>query len=754
MTIMFISKNQFVGVTHIRSKKMQKEFVLKAKNTIKRIAAISTGALMLGATALGAVAAADLGDYPAPFIADGQWNTLLVVGTGGTDPAGLAADLAGTVDIAARLAQTSTTAVSTTTTVVGGATEDEVALNGTIGVNKFANALTDTDIASLIDSTISYDDGTGSKDYDVHEFINMSSDFRVVTSLQDNDYSGDDYPDLVAMSLEDDSLEYCYKFDENIDTVTPNENRTISITFLGQGLEIENFASDSMTAKTSNEINMQAGDTFAADTGDTVLVDYIYSTSVSVTIGDRTKIISSGNQYDFGDTTVKISDIGYDANNPENSRAILRVGEDVTKQYADGEPYIGEDDDDPDWIFKYQSLTAAANETPEICVINDNSWNSPDEDLPVIGEYYEFPEGFMKVNFDLITAVNYATITLDFDNSEDLYNITGGATGVGYVQNEKVLIIEAPGDEDLVINGTVKTDKIYLSALESGNATYIHYYDDDTNKPQYYNWTWWDAKTGATNNHFIANITLGDTEIPIYWFSRVNNTSQGNLTIATSDEHGANITFRLNNKSSAVDFTQFGTTAEDDDTDLYIGALLKASADNDILQQYGVIIKTPENNLEVDKAILMVPDDRVYAQISLIPTDATVTTLGSSTVTVNSIAGVPLIKLDTEVTDKTSKPMILIGGPAVNKLTAEALGVTYPSYGADSTIPENKGLIKLVENAFGGTNVALVVAGWGASDTRNAANILKSYDTYSLSGLAVQVSGTTVTAVASGTTVQ
>ena len=47
---------------------MQKNFVLKAKNTIKRVAAISVSSAMLGATMIGAVAAQDLGDYPSPFI--------------------------------------------------------------------------------------------------------------------------------------------------------------------------------------------------------------------------------------------------------------------------------------------------------------------------------------------------------------------------------------------------------------------------------------------------------------------------------------------------------------------------------------------------------------------------------------------------------------------------------------------------------------------------------------------------------------
>ncbi len=70
---------------------MEKQFVLKAKTAVKRVAAISAGATMMGATMMGAVAA-DLGDYPSPFVADGELNGLVVVGS-----ASSAGDIVGAV---------------------------------------------------------------------------------------------------------------------------------------------------------------------------------------------------------------------------------------------------------------------------------------------------------------------------------------------------------------------------------------------------------------------------------------------------------------------------------------------------------------------------------------------------------------------------------------------------------------------------------------------------------------------------------
>ena len=51
----------------------------------------------------------------------------------------------------------------------------------------------------------------------------------------------------------------------------------------------------------------------------------------------------------------------------------------------------------------------------------------------------------------------------------------------------------------------------------------------------------------------------------------------------------------------------------------------------------------------------------------------------------------------------------MVGGPAVNRLTAQAMGLNYPTTGADSGVPEGADFIRMVENAFGGSITALVV---------------------------------------------
>jgi hypothetical protein len=53
---------------------------MKVRKAIKKIAALSAGATMIGATLMGGAMAADLSDYPNMFIEDGQFDGLLVIG--------------------------------------------------------------------------------------------------------------------------------------------------------------------------------------------------------------------------------------------------------------------------------------------------------------------------------------------------------------------------------------------------------------------------------------------------------------------------------------------------------------------------------------------------------------------------------------------------------------------------------------------------------------------------------------------------
>ncbi len=71
--------------------------------------------------------------------------------------------------------------------------------------------------------------------------------------------------------------------------------------------------------------------------------------------------------------------------------------------------------------------------------------------------------------------------------------------------------------------------------------------------------------------------------------------------------------------------------------------------------------------------------------------------------------------------------IVVVGGPCVNKRAAELLGLTYPTCGASSGIPENKGLIQTFTNDG---KKQILIAGWESINTRMAAQAVVRYSEF------------------------
>ena len=108
--------------------------------------------------------------------------------------------------------------------------------------------------------------------------------------------------------------------------------------------------------------------------------------------------------------------------------------------------------------------------------------------------------------------------------------------------------------------------------------------------------------------------------------------------------------------------------------------------------------------------------------------------IGADATTADNIASIDIAGLlnipqekivkDTQIT--TNDYEIVIGGPAVNRIAASLLKVTYPSYGEESGIPQDKGTIKVFNN-YG--KIQILIAGWNSIDTRVATQaVVKLYD--------------------------
>ncbi len=143
---------------------------------------------------------------------------------------------------------------------------------------------------------------------------------------------------------------------------------------------------------------------------------------------------------------------------------------------------------------------------------------------------------------------------------------------------------------------------------------------------------------------------------------------------------------------------------------------------------YGVEVK--KNTEDQGYAKLYYPDTQLVAAVA-VGENPEFTQGGAGTVETEKVLKVEndIAKLDVEVANDDGSikaeyqnyDLIVVGGPAVNRVAAWLMGKTYPSYGADSGIPENAALVKVFPDVPSEGHTAVLVAGWTAEDTKKAA---------------------------------
>ena len=735
---------------------------IRTKNAIKKIAAIGSGALM-AATCFGVAGlATDLSDYPSPFVANGKWVGLIAVGG-----AAAAGDIIGATDIAATLAQGAGTGTGTTTITGGKEKELDLGNNLTDATNGFSATLDDDDLAGFQDTTVNIDIGDVEDDYDAHDELVVgnlgATESTIESGLTYVDNQNEDFKEDAFMAIPRGSIGYNYVFDDALANGNriwnASDDEAIEINFLGKKLIMTGATATTLTAQVGEEFFLNVDDTVTI-LGHTVKLMNVGSgdspAAIVVSV-DGTQETVTGTEK-VGTLRVKVKETFYSDTKAERS-ATLVIGEDASKTYDDGDEYIGEDEDDPNWVWDLQNLDTG---NPTIGILFDQTYDDNDEVIKV-GSTFALPNNYATIKLEGYTVNDTKEYIVDTTTGESLWNASGT---VEEVTSAKVIHFHADGggEDGFKVNGE-ETDDVYLyynatDIAPLGRATMVYWQDhDDANKIKY-------STVHAHNNTNTTNIftiEYKDSTITVDGIATAAGT-QLNLTIDEQANNDAGMVADSSNlqiffETSGGEFKYIGDSDGDTVTAndiVYSDADISGWEENTRTQK-GIIVHSYDGTSAGDEFVFDVPSDTAdFAVKTLISSSGTKVT---STGVAGSLASVPVAKLDTEITDPKAQNLILVGGTAVNKLTALALGVTYPSYGTAGatalSIASGEATLKLVENAFGGTNTALIVAGWEAADTRNAAGVLKDYTAYSatLKGKQVVVKSTAGTITLSAPTV-
>ena len=745
---------------------------MRTKRVLKKIAALSTGAAMLGSSITGALALSyTLADYPAPFITNGVFSGVIAVGQN--------AAASDTIGQSVLLADLQTKAVSpsggTTVTVSGGVSED-IPLGANVSDSQtytHDQELADDDIDSLLDGTTTFQGA----EYDVEEFIEINQAGNKVSVETSLTSAEDDYQTDVVMEVARNSIKYYYAFSEAITVNKTTSSDPLEIKFLGKTLkvtDVDDNTEGKFTAYVGSEYFMDSGDSIVAN-GKTVKLTRVGSAgAIVVDVDGVTETISSGSTKTVNGVEIVNDETFYDSNNQAASSASLIIGKDAQETYKDGDAYVGEDKDNPDWVWNVANIQASTASTtpsttaeftgPFFGIENRFIYNDDSDNPPKVGECVDLPNNYVSICLDSLTVSddNYATYTIEFENSADLSDAIASLTSAKAIQ------ISTPQTEGLIIkgnnlnrfNGTakdIKTNKVWLYTAQahqdpldngaSANETGIFYKDTDDNKVKLAGVT--GTNDSATSPAFLqVNFdNTKDTDIQFF----VEPTALGNagdmvnLTIVpfhSTDlpDYNDNITMEWGLSSGSVN--SLGITASSEEagelywfskwTDTLQNAI--GTKDEDHRTRYGIIIRDPKAHGSSDEVVLDIPGDQVQANVVIKGTSAKSTSTGGSVI-VNPIPS-SAAALSEEVTSTSAQNLIVVGGPAVNPLANSVFGLTRGDF------TPNEAMVKLADN---GANVALLVAGYSAVDTRNAAGAVAAGKLSGLTKAEAKVVSTTQT---------
>ena len=183
------------------------------------------------------------------------------------------------------------------------------------------------------------------------------------------------------------------------------------------------------------------------------------------------------------------------------------------------------------------------------------------------------------------------------------------------------------------------------------------------------------------------------------------------------------------------DVTHLGATADTEEAGEFMWTSTNmGTKDEDHRSYYGIIIKDPKGSGASDQVELQVPNDQVFANVVV---KGTSTTVSSGTTTYVPAEVTPATMLASEVSSATDYNLILVGGPCANDLVESVFDMTCDGWAYET----GEAVVKLAEN---GDNVALLVAGSSADDTRRAARAVANYGDYDFSGAEVMVTGSSL----------
>ena len=432
-----------------------------------------------------------------------------------------------------------------------------------------------------------------------------------------------------------------------------------------------------------------------------------------------------------------------------SGQAVVVIGSDAVRSYKTLDPFIDEKEEDPNWIWIIKNMKTKARTTildtsddaqhtgPILGIKNDFIATDIDEtDIKAkkVGESFCFPGDIACIKFIGLTVSDYGTYTMQ-KTTVDLsaFNTSWSnkaAILINSVDDADGLKLDTAGYDDPVSSASgATTDKIWVVYNSSGSYAGV-FYEDANNVKKLAGFLNMNLVTDDINIADINYKNTQNTDIQLDLRGHFGTPDNLDLVLDILGFEGAAATdgsddIRINLKhANNSDFTGYGnTSASADDADLVWVSTNIGTKDEDHRSLYGIVIKDPKTNNAADKAEFEIPSDQVKAKIEISRDQSEITKIKKSTTTVLGEI-IPPPVLASELKRKEDQHLIFVGGPCANSVVEEFK--EFPTC-LDWPLKPGEAMIKYTNN---GNNIAFLVAGTTAEDTKMAAEFLADFGKY------------------------
>ncbi|MCF7872423.1 hypothetical protein K9L97_05305 [Candidatus Woesearchaeota archaeon] len=318
--------------------------------------------------------------------------------------------------------------------------------------------------------------------------------------------------------------------------------------------------------------------------------------------GDQEEL-KEGQTKIIGGLNVKLLTV-YNDEGVEYDAISVIAGSKIEKIFVSGDEFIGQDPDDPDWVWYLDSLNTEA----VIGVESDQVLNDPTDPLIQENEYYFLPFKFAGVKFEE-PGMEYTKFIVSTQAGYSLYDEDGNEIE----SSAKTIYMAQMGGEENLGIGNKLTSKIAIWYDKDEGVSKLFYRDSNNGNKLFYSGISFDPSRDKDSLFYI-----GGSEVSVNINYESTGASEGYLIL---DTEGTDLKVYTQLYGDAYEYIGHSEGDTNTENDINYGSIDISDWEEDSKTQTGIIVKSYDTTAEQDEFEFDVPKEIYEVKVTFASTN-------------------------------------------------------------------------------------------------------------------------------------